>query len=154
MEFISVLIQHHAGPTGDVLIGKNADGVWEFPNDKIRTNETYEEAVERVAWEQTGIKAAPGIRLMIGHNYTKDGTVEHLPEGNITHDTHTKHNYHNYFGAVNKWQYEPKTGKYTEFKWVHPSELGEYEFAGDDKNFMAKYDAWINARFIPDVRMF
>jgi ADP-ribose pyrophosphatase YjhB (NUDIX family) len=148
------LIKHHAGPTGDVLIGKNKDGVWEFPNDAIRTNESYEDAVERVAWEQTGIKAEAGIRLMIGRNLKEDGIVEHLYEGNITHNTHTKFNFHNYFEAVNKWQYEPKSDKYTEFKWVHPSELGEYEFAGDDKNFMAKYDPYINARFIPDVRMY
>ena len=154
MEFISLLIKHHAGPTGDVLICKNAEGVWEFPHDKIRTNESYEEAVARVAWEQVGICADPGIRLMIGRNLKQDGTVEHLYEGNITHNTHTKDNYHNYFEAVNKWQYEPKSDKYTEFKWVHASELGEYEFAGDDKNFMAKYDPYINARFIPDVRMY
>jgi predicted NUDIX family NTP pyrophosphohydrolase len=154
MEFMSVLIKHHAGPTGDVLICKNKDGVWEFPHDVIRTNETYEEAVERVAWEQVGIKADPGVRLMLGRNLKQDGIVEHIYEGNITHNTHTKFNYHNYFEAVNKWQYEPKSDVYTEFKWVHASELGEYEFAGDDKNFMAKYDPYINARFIPDVRMY
>jgi 8-oxo-dGTP pyrophosphatase MutT (NUDIX family) len=154
MEFVSVLIQHHSGATGDVLICKNADGVWEFPNDSIRTNETPEEAAERVAWEQLGMKTAVGDRLMIGRKYITDGKVEELYEGHITHNTHTKFNFHNYYAAINKWQTEPKDCKYKEFKWVHPSELGEYEFAGDDKNFMAKYDPWINARFIPDVRMF
>ena len=154
MEFVSVLIQHHSGPTGDVLICKNADGVWEFPNDSIRTNETPEEAAERVAWEQLGMKTVAGDLLMIGRKYITDGTVEELYEGHITHNTHTKFNFRNYYAAINKWQTEPKDCKYKEFKWVHPSELGEYEFAGDDKNFMAKYDPWINARFIPDVRMY
>jgi len=153
MKYMSVLIKHHAGPTGDVLICKNADGVWQFPCDKIRTNESYREAIERIAWEQVGIKAAAGDRIMIGRKLIENGIVEHLAEGNITHNTHDKFTYHNYFSAVNKWQYEPKSDIYTEFKWVHPSELGEYEFAGDDKNFMAKYDPYINARFIPDVRM-
>ncbi len=80
--------------------------------------------------------------------------MEHLPEGNITHNTHTKDDYHLYMEAVNTWQSEPKAGAYAEFKWVHPSELGKYEFAGDDVNFMAKYDPWVNGRFIPDRRMY
>lgn len=153
MDFVSVLIQHHAGPTGDVLICRKEDGAWEFPTDHVRTNETEQEAAERIAWEQLGIKVTAGVQLMVGRNLKEDGTVEHLKEGNITHNTHTKFNYHHYYAAVNKWQKEPAAGTYTEFKWVHPSELGEYDFAGDDKNFMAKYDPWINARFIPDVRM-
>ena len=154
MKYVSILVQHHAGPTGDVLICKNSDGVWEFPCDLIRTNETDEEAAERVAWEQLGIKVTAGKRAMVGRKLIEDGVVEHLAEGNITHDTHSKFTFHNYYETVNKWQAEPKIGKYNEFKWVHPSELGEYEFAGDDKNFMAKYDPWINARAIPDVRMY
>ena len=50
---ISVLIQHHQGPTGDVLICRNTDGGWEFPHGKARTNETDEEAAERMdmVWE-------------------------------------------------------------------------------------------------------
>ena len=158
MKFVSILVQHHAGPTGDVLICKNKDGVWEFPNDRIRTNETDEEAAERVAWEQLGLKVTAGKRAMIGRKTLNDGVVEHLAEGNITHDTNSKFVFRNYYECVSKWSMEPfyaepKAGTYTEFKWVHPSELGEYEFAGDDKAFMAKYDPWINARFIPDVRM-
>ena len=154
MKFISVLVQHHAGPTGDVLICKNKDGVWEFPHDKIRTNETEAEAAERVVWEQLGVKAAVGKCTMIGRNRPEDGYVEHIVCGNITHNTNSHDNYHCYYEAVNKWQTEPKSEVYSEFKWVHPSELGEYEFEGDDKNFMAKYDPWINGREIPDVRMY
>lgn len=153
MDYVSVLVQHHSGATGNVLICKNAEGVWEFPNDRIRTGETEKEAAARVAWEQLGMEVMPGIQLMVGHKFTPNGTVEYLREGNITHDTHQKHDYRHYYAAINKWQVEPKEGKYTEFKWVHPSELGEYEFAGDDKNFMAKFDPWVNAEFIPDVRM-
>ena len=154
MKFVSILVQHHAGPTGKVLICKNSDGVWEFPNDRIRTNVTDEEAAERVAWEQLGMKVAVGKRTMVGRKLLNDGTVEHLAEGNITHNTHTKFNFRNYFEAVNKWQTEPKSDRYTEFKWVHPTELGQYEFAGDDANFMAKYDPWVNGRPIPDRRMY
>lgn len=154
MKFVSVLIQHHAGPTGDVLICKNKDGNWEFPHDKVRTNETEAEAASRVAWEQLGMKVAVGKMAMIGRKYTQDGYVEHIACGNITHNTHTKYDYHCYYEAVNKWQTEPKSGVYSEFKWVHPSQLGSYGFTGDDKNFMAKYDPWINGREIPDCRMY
>ena len=153
MKFVSILVQHHAGPTGNVLICKNRDGAWEFPCDRVRVNETEEEAAERLGWEALGMKVVAGNRAMLGRKLPQDGVVEHLAEGNITHNTNSKFNFHVYYECVNKWQAEPKSDKYTEFKWVHPSELGEYEYAGDDKNFMAKYDPWINARVIPDVRM-
>lgn len=154
MEYISVLIQHHAGPTGDVLIAKNEKGVWEFPNGRIRTNESNEAAVTRVCREELGMTVTPGRLEMLGHHYPEDGTVEHIVCGNITHNTHTKCDWHKYYGAVDTWQTEPSAGRYTEFAWVHPSELGRYEFAGDDRDFMAKYDPWINGRPIPDRRMY
>lgn len=154
MKTISVLIQHHAGPTGDVLVGKTADGVWEFPADVVRVNETEQEAAERMAWEILGMKVVPGKLIMLGHKKPADGYVEHLYEGNITHNTHTKCDYHCYYEAVNKWQTEPVAGKYVEFKWVHPSELGTIEYAGDDVNFMAKYDPWVNSAEVPDIRMY
>ena len=154
MKRVSVLVQHHAGPTGDVLIGKNKDGKWEFPNGCVRTNETEAEAAERVCWEVLGIKTVAGKLITIGHKKPSDGYVEHLVCGNITHDTHTKSDYHVYYEAVNKWQAEPKCEVYTELKYVHPANLGEYEFDGDDASFMAKFDPWVNAGFIPDVRMF
>ena len=153
MKYVSVLIQHQAGPTGDVLIGKNADGVWEFPNGRARTNESEAEAAERIAWEQFGIKIVAGKTAMIGHKSPRDGSVEHIYYSNITHNTHTRSDYHYYLEAVNKWQTEPKTDVYSELKWVHPSELGQYDFGGDDANFMAKYDPWIHGQEIPDVRM-
>jgi predicted NUDIX family NTP pyrophosphohydrolase len=154
MTEISVLIQHHAGPTGDVLVCKKDGGTWEFPKGRVRTNETEAEAAERVAWETLGMKVTAGKLAMLGHKKPQDGYVEHIYEGNITHDTHTKCDFHCYYEAVNKWQTEPQAGTYGEFKWVHPSELGQLEFAGDDVNFMAKYDPWINARTVPDVRMY
>ena len=148
------MVQHHAGPTGNVLIAQYKNGVWEFPNGTMRTNETEAEAAERIAWEVLGMKVVPGKMIMTGHKYPADGYVEHIVCGNITHNTHTKSNFHNYYEAVNKWQVEPKSDVYSEFMWVHPSELGNYEFEGDDVNFMAKYDPYINAAFIPDVRMY
>ena len=154
MKTVSVLIQHHQGPTGDVLICKNADGVWEFPHDRERTNETEAAAAARIAGEQLGMTVSVGKLAMRGRKKPSDGTVEHLPEGNITHNTNTKDDYHLYMEAVNTWQTEPKAGTYTEFKWVHPSELAQYEFAGDDVNFLAKYAPWVNGQFIPDVRMY
>lgn len=153
MNYVSVLIQHHAGPTGDVLLVKNQNGVWGFPEGRVRTNETEAEACERIAWETLGMKVVAGNLLVQGRKYPQDGTVEHILCGNITHNTHTKDDYHSYYAAVNKWQVEPKAGVYTEFKWVHPANLGAEEFAGDDVNFMAKYDPYVNAGFIPDVRM-
>ena len=153
MIHISVLVQHHAGPTGDVLLCRNADGVWEFPNGKARVNETDAEAAERIAWETLGMKVRVGKLAVTGHKDPADGTVEHLACGNITHNTHTKCDWHNYYEAINVWQTEPRPGVYTEFAWVHPSELESVEFGGDDKPFMAKYGPWINGRFIPDVRM-
>ena len=152
MDYISVLIQHHAGPTGDVLIQKNGDGVWEFPHDRVRTNEPMEDAASRVAWEQLGMKVTVGKLTMVGRKKPQDGVTEHIYEGNITHNTNSKDNYHSYYEAVNTWQTEPRTD--AEYRWVHPSELGQYEFTGDDVNFMAKYDPWINAREIPDRRMY
>ena len=151
---LSILIRHQAGPTGDVLLGKNENGVWEFPCGCVKAGETEEDAAKRIAWEVLGLEINVGKRVLIGHKAPKDGTVEHLYSGNITHDTHTKANFHCYYDAVKKWPCKmPAEGKYTEYKWVHPSELGAVEYEGDDKNFMAKYDKWVNAQFIPDVRM-
>ena len=154
MKTISVLIQHHAGPTGDVLICRNADGVWEFPHDRERTNETDAAAAARIAGEQLGMTVAVGKLAMRGRKKPADGVVEHLAEGNITRNTHTKDDYHIYMEAVNTWQSEPKTGNYTEFKWVHPSELAQYDFTGDDESFMKKYAPWVAGQPIPDVRMY
>ena len=154
MKTISVLIAHHAGPTGDVLICRKAGGAWEFPHDRERTNETDEAAAARIAGQQLGMTVGVGKLIMRGRKKPADGTVEHLAEGNITHNTHTKDDYHLYLEAVDTWQTEPNPGVYDEFAWVHPSELGQYEFAGDDVNFLAKYDPWVNGRFIPDKRMY
>ena len=154
MTEISVLIQHHTGTTGNVLVCKRPDGVWEFPHGTVRTNETDEAAAQRIAMEQLAMTISVGKLTLSGHKKPTDGTVEHIPCGNITHNTHTKCNWHNYYEAVNTWQTEPKSDVYTEFKWVHPSLLGTLEFAGDDVNFMAKYDPWVNGRFIPNVRMY
>lgn len=154
MTEISVLIQHHTGTTGKVLVCKNADGVWEFPHGAARTNETGAAAAQRIALEQLAMTISVGKLTMSGHKKPTDGTVEHIACGNITHNTHTKCNWHDYYEAVNTWQTEPKSDVYTEFMWVHPSELGTLTFAGDDVNFMAKYDPWVNGRYIPDVRMY
>ena len=154
MKYISILVQHHAGPTGGVLICKNKNGVWEFPNVKQRTTETAEDAVTRLAMEQLGMAVKPGKLIMIGHKNPNDGYTEHIACGNITHNTNSKDNYHEYYEAVDTWQTEPTNAVYDEYKWVHPSELGQYEFEGDDVNFIAKYDPWVNSRFIPDRRMY
>ena len=154
MKLVSALIQHHVGPTGAVLICKKTDGAWEFPTIQARTNESGEDAVIRLAAELLGMTVKPGKLAMIGRQKPNDGYVEHLACGNITHNTNSKDNYHEYYEAINTWQTEPKSCVYAEFKWVHPSELAAYEFAGDDKNFMAKYDPWINGKYIPDVRMY
>lgn len=152
MKYISLLIKHHAGPTGDVLILKNANGVWEFPHGTIRSTETAEAAAVRVAADELGMVVKAGSLIMIGHKKPADGYTEHIACGNITHNTNSKDDYHEYYDALDIWQTEPKVC--CEYKWVHPSELGQYEFEGDDVNFMAKYDPWVNSQFIPDRRMF
>ena len=154
MRFVSVLIRHHAGPTGNILICRKKNGPWEFPTTKIRTNENAPEACERAAWEQLGMKITVGKMEMIGHKRPSDGYEEHLACGNITHNTNTKSYWHSYYTAVNKWQTEPEKTVYDEFKWVHSSELAQYGFEGDDAAFLGKYDPWINGRAIPNVRMY
>ena len=154
MKYISVLVQHHPGPTGNVLICKNKNGKWEFPCAKLCGTETSPEAAVRVAAEKLGMAVKAGKLIMIGHKNINDGYTEHIACGNITHNTNSKEIYHEYYEAVNTWQTEPQKLVYDEFKWVHPSELGQYEFEGDDVNFMAKYDPWVNAKFIPDQRMY
>ena len=153
MKTISVLIRHHAGPTGDVLLCRRDGGVWEFPHDHARTNETDTDAAVRVAARQLGMTVTPGQLLTRARKRPADGVTEHLAEGNITHNTHTKDDYHLYYEAVNTWQSEPEAGVYTEFRWVHPSELSEAETAGDDALFLARYVPWVTGRPIPDIRM-
>ena len=144
MTEISLLIQHHAGPTGDVLVCQRPDGVWELPKGYIRVNETPETAVQRTAWETVGVQAKAGKLITQGKKYKKDGT----------HNTHTKCDEHWYYEAVDVYQEEPKAGAYSAFQWVHPSELGTVALQGDDQAFLRKYDPWINGRTIPDVRMY
>ena len=154
MKYISLLIQHHAGPTGDVLVCKNKNGAWQLPCGTVSTGETDEAAAARLALEKLHMTVTVGKQTMLGRKYIQDGYVEHIVCGNITHNTHTKYDYHAYYEAIDTWQTEPVAGEYTEFKWVHPSELGACGFEGDDKNFVAKYDPWVNGREIPDVRMY
>ena len=154
MTEITLLIQHHAGPTGDVLVCQLPGGGWELPKGYIRVNETPENAVVRTAWETLGIQVKAGKLIVQGRKYRKDGTVEHIPCGNITHNTHTKCDEHWYYEAIDTYQTEPNAGAYAAFQWVHPSELGLVELTGDDKAFLDKYDPWINGRTIPDVRMY
>ncbi len=154
MEYLSVLIQQHAGPTGSVLIVKNRTGEWQLPAGSIRTCESDADAVSRIAWEQLNMKVTPGKLALLGRKYPKDGTVEHIVCGNITHNTHTKCNYHKYYEAVNTWQTEPHGNVYTDYAWVHPTQLAGYGLCGDDESFIARYDPWINGREIPDRRMY
>ena len=153
MNTISVLIRSHAGPTGEVLVCKTAGSHWELPHGTQRTGETPQQAAERIAWEQLSMKITVGSLQMTGHKAPQDGYVEHIVCGNITHNTHTKCDYHHYYDAVDLFQTGPKIGAYTEFQWVHPSELGGVGLTGDDGSFVAKYGPWINGRTIPDVRM-
>ncbi len=154
MTEISILMRHHAGPTGDVLVCQRPDGGWELPRGYVHVNEAPEAAVTRTVWETLGVQAKAGQLMVQGRKYPKDGTVEHIPCGNITHNTHTKCNEHWYYEAVNLYQAEPKQGAYQGFRWVHPSELEQVELTGDDKAFLDKYQPWVNGQTIPDVRMY
>ena len=101
MKYISILVQHHPGPTGDVLICKNKNGKWEFPSAKQCSTETPSDAAVRVASEQLGMAVKPGKLIMIGHKNINDGYTEHIACGNITHNTNSKEIYHEYYEAVN-----------------------------------------------------
>lgn len=153
MIYISLLIQHHAGPTGKVLVCRSGDGLWHFPCGKARTCESDEDAAERTAWETLGMKIRVGKLALTGHKAPNDGTTEHIPCGNITHNTNTKCDWHNYYEAVDVWQTEPKACEELEYCWVPQTELGQLRYEGDDKAFILKYDPWINRRPVPDVRM-
>ena len=74
MTEVSVLIQHHAGPTGDVLVIKNADCTYTFPTGKVRCNETEAEAAKRIAWEVLGMDTIVGKMALIGHKKPEDGS--------------------------------------------------------------------------------
>lgn len=76
---ISLLLQHHAGPTGDVLVCQRPDGGWELPKGYIRVNETPETAVIRTAWKHWAFRLRREKQIMQGKKYRKDGTVEHIP---------------------------------------------------------------------------
>ena len=150
---ISVLLQEHAGPTGRVLVLKDSDGGYRFPEGYVRVNESEAAAVERLVTEQFSVTAEAGRLLLIGHKKPADGYVEHLYEGNITHNTHTRCDYHCYYAAVRKWPEALSVPAGSELCWVLAEELGALSFAGDDADFLAKYDPWVNGREIPDRRM-
>lgn len=153
MKTISILVKHHQGPTGDVLIGKHGD-TWCFPSGTVHTGETEKEAAARVAAEKLGLQVKVGDLVMIGRKKPEDGSVEHLYCGNITHNTHSKENYHVYYEVVNLYQTEPKCCCCEELRYVHASELKDYAFTGDDASFMAKYAPYVTPAYIPDVRMY
>ena len=140
MTFVSALIQDVAGPTGKVLLCKKEDGAWELPGCIIHTAETAERAVVRLVWAKLGIDVQVGKMIMIGRH--------------LRPESDTKYDFHEYYEAVNTWGATPKSDVYKEMFWVHPSELANSEFEGDDKNFMAKYEPWVNCRTIPDCRMY
>ena len=133
MTHISVLIQNIAGPTGRVLIGKKDNGKWGLPTDTLHTMEDPARACMRIAWEQLHIDVHVSKLEMRG--LRKDGGC------------------HEYYSAVSARPQRPDEGWFAETAWVHPMELGQYEFDGDDEKFMAKYIPWLWCREVPDVRL-
>jgi ADP-ribose pyrophosphatase YjhB (NUDIX family) len=138
MVTVSILVKDICGPNGKILVcRRKADGVWELPSGKVRTNETPERFISRIAWEQLGVDVTVGILQMRGR---KSGP-------------NALHNFHEYYEAVNTWGAEPKSDVYDEMTWVHPSEMSGCAFEGDDRAFLAKYCPWVTGGEISDVRM-
>ena len=133
MTHISVLIQNVAGPTGKVLIGKRDDGTWALPTDVLHTGEDPARACMRIAWEQ--LRVDVDVNKLEMRALRKDGCG------------------HEYYSAVCARQQRPEDGWFVETAWVHPMELGRYEFGGDDGKFMAKYIPWLWCREVPDARL-
>lgn len=139
MIFASVIVKDVKGSTGKVLICRRSPAdKWEFPCSKLRTNETPGRGVVRIAWEQLGMGVTPGILHMRGRRKSP-GTL---------------YDFHEYYEAVNTWHAEPAGNVFSETAWVHPSELGQYEFDGDDKAFVSKYLSWITGGEIKDAKLY
>ena len=116
IEVAAGLIHHD----GRYLIAKRRAGVhlaglWEFPGGKREQGETLEECLRRELFEELNIRIdAPVPFRIIKHEYPEK-TVE----------------LHFFRCAIEAGLATPLDS--AEIRWVHPSELGEYQFPPADR---------------------
>lgn len=99
--------------------GKKFGELWEFPGGKLEQNESPEIALQRELQEELGITAKIGKFI---------GRVT-LPENKIAMSAY----------EVKYFSGEITLLDHSEFKWVKPSELNNYEYAPADIPLIEKY---------------
>lgn len=88
---------------------------WEFPGGKIEPGESPQQALARELYEELGIHAVVGPAITrVRHNYRHGGAVDLQ------------------FFAVREFSGEIQNQIYNEVRWVHFSELTEYDFLAAD----------------------
>jgi 8-oxo-dGTP diphosphatase len=98
---------------------KKYGGLWEFPGGKLEQDEAPEIALQRELQEELGINAKIGKFI---------GRIT-LAENNIAMSAY----------EVKYFSGEMTLLDHSEFKWVKPSELNNYEYAPADIPLIEKY---------------
>ena len=110
-------------PDGRVLInkrpeGKYMSGFWEFPGGKVRSDETFEEALSREVNEELNIKI--NLHEKIGEEKYKDEEIDI-----ILHYYLCSHQ----SGIM-------KLNEHENFAWVEKKDFDKYDFAEGDGNML------------------
>ena len=150
MNYISVLVQHHAGSLpATVLIGKNKEGVSGVPQ-RMAVVQHRRDSRRRPrpasAWEQLWAcdSPTPASWPMVGHKQHEGRLCgayrlrQHHPQ-----HPHSRATYHVYYEAVNTWQAEPPDHRsMRSSSGSTPPSWGSTSLPATTINFMAKYDPW------------
>jgi len=110
---------------GQILITQRFDhvhlpGLWEFPGGKVEGGESLQAALEREIMEELGVK----IRV-----HDEFFTVEH--------DYPTKSVRLHFFNC-SIIEGEPQLIEVADMRWVHPQDLGQFDFPPADAELIAR----------------
>jgi len=110
---------------GQILITQRFDhvhlpGLWEFPGGKVEAGESLQAALEREIMEELGVK----IRV-----HDEFFTVEH--------DYPTKSVRLHFFNC-SIIEGEPQLIEVADMRWVHPQDLGQFDFPPADAELTAR----------------
>ena len=110
---------------GQILITQRFDhvhlpGLWEFPGGKVEAGESLQAALEREIMEELGVK----IRV-----HDEFFTVEH--------DYPTKSVRLHFFNC-SIIEGEPQLIEVPDMRWVHPQDLGQFDFPPADAELIAR----------------
>jgi len=110
---------------GQILITQRFDhvhlpGLWEFPGGKVEGGESLQAALEREIMEELGVK----IRV-----HDEFFTVEH--------DYPTKSVRLHFFNC-SIIEGEPQHIEVADMRWVHPQDLGQFDFPPADAELIAR----------------